>query len=66
MQIHEFYQKYANTPLLKRGERLEYGGYTLLEIYKILNTINGNTYLDIVWQNRLLSFAEEIFKRQAI
>lgn len=64
MKTNEFYSRYANTPLDKRGEiiRLLDDEFTTLDdIYRELIEIDDKIRPDIIRQQELLSLADLVF-----
>ena len=69
MKTHEFYQKYANTPLAKRQEYLGYDyrdvdgqNYTLNMIYQEIKKIDDKTRKDLIIKDRLLNIVDKYYK----
>jgi len=65
MQSHEFYQRYANTPLNKRFIPLnttKAGLTTLYDIYKQVNELEDKMRPDVIKIQNLLNLVSEYHK----
>ena len=62
MKLHEFYQKYANTPLDKRFKILSFkdlGMKTLSDVYRRLKEIEDKSRPDEIERDELLNKVEK-------
>lgn len=65
MKIHEFFSKYANTPLSKRFVPLNFnegGMQTLHDIYEELNSLEKSIQPTVIREEELLRRAEKGFE----
>ena len=68
MKPHEFFGKYANTPLAERGKTINYDRYgsniepiTLSELYKRISAIEDKIRPDHIELEKLLRVAEDYY-----
>lgn len=69
MKPHEFYAKYANLPLGKRGVPINVNKYGLMSmdsVYTIIKTVEDNIRPQVMKRDRFLEIAEEFFSSQVV
>lgn len=66
MLVHQFFHKYANTPLGERNTMLDFnqhGTHTLSTIYQRVKELEDKMRPDVIERDRLVRAAEEYWIR---
>ena len=63
MQVHEFFAKYANTPLAKRGQKIDFSGLnvSLNDIYREMQSLEDRMRPMRIRQEALLKEADKYY-----
>jgi len=61
MKSHEFYSKYANTPLPQRDKVILNGGITLNQLYVEMKEIDDRIRPDVIRKDTLLGIARNYY-----